>query len=400
MVTGLPHIIPGMRRHPRRFVRAALFPFLITNAVFPGMWLVSVLQNPPATGDWHHLKTVADHFVAGDWSRLYAVGEQALDPRYFWRYPPFALYIVAPLAWLPDLLAYWVLVGMEVVAMAISLRLLQRLEPFREMHSEWLLAIILSAPMLTTLVAGQSSALIMLCIVGAASLWTRGEVTRACAVLGLLAIKPNWGIVFGLLAIVRREWKGAAVMAGVALLLCALSLPLGVQLWADFLGVSVGHSFALAGYETQKLITLKGFLEGTIGRGDMTLILWAIAAVALVVAAVLAWRVPGSPLRHVGVGVLLAISANPYAFFYDALVLAVPATAWWAERDRWARTPWLVVGVLLALIWCWEQWLYSWGAVALAAGIRWRPTVSLVGPATAFWLALAAREAIRGEQSR
>jgi glycosyl transferase family 87 len=385
-----------VRRTPAaRPIRLLLLPFLAVHAIFPALWLINVFRYGPVENDWFHLKTVADHFVAGDWSRLYAVGEQALDPRYFWRYPPFALYVVAPLARLPELWTYWVLVGVELVAVAASLRLLQRLEPFRDMRSEWLLAIILSAPMLTTVVTGQSSALIMLCVVGAASLWTRGEVTRACAVLGLLAIKPNWGIAFGLMALVRREWKGAAAMAGTALLLCVLSLPLGLELWADFLGVSVGQSFALAGYETQKLITLRGFLEGTIGQGDLPLILWAIAAIALVITAVLAWRAPGPPLRHLGIAVLLIISANPYAFFYDALVLAVPATVWWAERDRWARTPWLIVGALLALMWCWEQWLYSWGAFTAAAGISSRPTVSIVGPATAVWLALAAREAMR-----
>ena len=379
----------------RRFLRLVLFPFLAAHAIFPAAWFVGVWRNGPAAGDWHHLKTVADHFVAGDWSRLYAVGEQALDPQYFWRYPPFALYVVAPLAWLPDVWAYLVLVGIEIAAVAASLLLLRRLEPFRDMRGEWLLAIVLSAPMLSVIVTGQSSGLIMLCIVGAASLWTRGKVTLACAVLGLLAIKPNWGIVFGLLAIARGEWKGAAAMAGVAALLCALSLPLGFQLWADFLGVSVGHSFTLQDYEPQKHIMLRGFLEGTLGRGDLTFVLWVFAVAVLVVTAVLAWRTPGSPLRHLGLGVLLAVSANPYAFFYDALVLAVPATVWWAERDRWARTPWLIVGALLALTWCSEQWLYSWGMAAGPAGVRWRPPVSIVGLTTAIWLVLAARDAIR-----
>jgi hypothetical protein len=380
-----------------RSLRVVLFPFLAAQALFPAMWVLSAWRKPPTTGDWHHLKTVADHFVAGDWSRLYAVGEQALDPQYFWRYPPFALYVVAPLAWLPETWAYSVLVGVEIVALAVSLWLLRRLEPFREMRAEWFLAIALSAPMLSTIVTGQSSALIMLCIVGAASLWTRGKVTPACALLGLLAIKPNWGIVFGLLAIVRREWKGATTMAGVAVLLCALSLPLGFQLWKDFFGISVGNSFRLAGYEPQKLITLRGFLEGTLGRGDLTLILWSITAAALVVVAVLAWRAPGSPLRFLGIGVLLAVSANPYAFFYDALVLAIPATAWWAERDRWSRQPWLIVGALIALMWCSEQWLYSWGVLASSAGVQWRPPVSLVGPAAAAWLVFAARQAIRAQ---
>ena len=396
--TGLvtAHHSPGRLS---RSLRVWLFPFLAAQALFPAMWLLTVWRKPPVTGDWHHLKTVADHFVAGDWSRLYAVGEQALDPQYFWRYPPFALYLVAPLAWLPELWAYSVLVAVEIVALGMSLWLLRRLEPFRDMRDEWFLAIVLSAPMLSTIVTGQSSALIMLCIVGAASLWTRGKVTYACALLGLLAIKPNWGIVFGLLAIVRREWKGATVMAGVAVLLCALSLPLGFQLWKDFFGISVGHSFTLAGYEPQKLITLRGFLEGTLGKGDLTLTLWAIAAAALVVGAVLAWRAPGTPLRYAGVGVLLVVSANPYAFFYDALVLAIPATVWWAERDRWSRKPWLIVGGLIALMWCSEQWLYSWGVLAASAGGPWRPPVSIVGLATAIWLILAAREATRPHPS-
>jgi hypothetical protein len=378
-----------------RSLRVGLFPFLAAHALFPAMWLLSVWRRPPTTGDWHHLKTVADHFVAGDWSRLYAVGEQALNPNYFWRYPPFALYLVAPLAWLPEMWAYSFLVGVEIVALAASLWLLRRLEPFREMRAEWFLAIVLSAPMLSTIVTGQSSALIMLCIVGAASLWTRGQFIHACALLGLLAIKPNWGIVFGLMAIVRREWKGAAVMAGVAVLLCVLSFPLGFQLWKDFFGISVGNSFTLADYAPQKLITLRSFLEGTLGRGDLALTVWVIAAAALVVIAVPAWRAPGSPLRCLGIGVLLVVAANPYAFFYDALALAIPATVWWAERDRWARTPWLLVGALLALMWCSEHWLYSWGVAAGVAGMQWRPPVSFVGPATAIWLVLAAGQAKR-----
>jgi hypothetical protein len=287
------------------------------------------------------------------------------------------------------------MVGVEVVARAGARGLLRRVEPFEDMRAEWFLAISLSAPMLGTIVTGQNSAVLLLCIAAAAFLWTKGQVTGACALLGLLAIKPNWGIVFGLMAIVRREWKGAMAMAGVAASLCALALPLGFQLWGDFIGVSVGDSFALVGYDVQKQITLRGFLEGTLGRSDLTLILWAIAAATLVVAAVLAWRAPGSPLRHLGIGVLLAVSANPYAFFYDALTLAIPATVWWAERDRWARKPWLIVGVLLTLAWCSEQWLYSWGMAAMSAGLPWRPPVSIVGLAASIWLVFAACQAVR-----
>jgi hypothetical protein len=378
-----------------RLLRTLLFPCLAVHVIFPAMWVAGAVLNGPAPNDWLHLKIVADHFVAGDWTRLYAVGEQALNPGYYWRYPPFALYLVAPLAWLPRVWAYAVLAGVEVVALGVSLWLLRQLHPFREMRAEWLLAIALSAPALTTIVTGQSSALIMLCVVSAAVLWTRGKPIHACALLGLLAIKPNWGIVFGLMAIVRGDWKGAATMAGVAVLLCVLSLPLGLQLWADFLGTSMSNAAILSDYAPQKLITVRGFLEGMLGRDDLAFILWAIVAAAVTVAAALAWRTQGPPLRHVGIGLLLAVSANPYASFYDGLVLAVPATSWWAERRQWTPTPWLIVGVLLVLIWCSEHWLFSWGVLLAPAGLRWMPPVSIVGPAAAVWLVLAAQQARR-----
>ena len=82
-------------------------------------------------------------------------------------------------------------------------------------------------------------------------------------------------------------------------------------------------------------------------------------------------------------------------FFYDGLVLAVPATVWWTGRERWDRGPWVAAGALLAIIWCSEQWLYTWGVLAASAGRPvWRPAASLVGPAAAIWLVLAARQVL------
>jgi hypothetical protein len=362
------------------------------HAIFPTMWLITVIRSGPVPNDWLLLKVVADHFVAGDWGGLYGTGEQALRPGYFWLYPPFALYVVAPLAWLPEGWAYALLAMVEVVALAGSVWLLRGLEPFRRGRGEWLLAIVLSAPALTTIITGQSSALIMLCVVGAATLWTRGQVTYACALLGLLAIKPNWGVVFGLFALVRGEWKGALAMAGVAVALCVLTVPLGLQIWKDFLGVSMANAEIFANYDVFKFVTLRGFMEGTLGKSNPISVVWAVAAGGLVVAAVLAWRKPGSPLRHLGIGLLLIIAANPYAQFYDALALAVPATVWWAEQNRWRRGPWLAVGTLLAVAWCGEQWLHSWGVLSTAAGLEWHPPVSIVGPVAAVWLVLAATQ--------
>jgi len=372
-----------------------IFPFLVIHAIFPVMWLTAVARNGPVRNDWFHLKIVASHFVAGNWTYLYSIDGHALNPGYFWRYPPFALYLIAPLAWLPDTEAYALLALVEAAALMASVWLLWELEPFGPMRREWLLAIVLSAPALSTVITGQSSALIMLCVVTGASLWTRRHLVLACAVLGLLAIKPNWGAVFGLMAVVRGEWKGAAAMAGVGLLLCLAALPLGLQIWIDFLRTSLANADVLLNYEPQKLITLKGFLEGMFGKSQLTQVAWTVMVLGLIATAICAWRAPGSPLRHLGVALLLAVAANPYASFYDALVLAVPATVWWAERHQWRRRPWLIVAMMLAFAWCGEQWMYSWGAVLRAGGFHWFPRVSLVGPATAVWLILAAQQAMQ-----
>jgi hypothetical protein len=255
-----------------------------------------------------------------------------------------------------------------------------------------MLAIAFSAPALSTVIMGQSSALILLCVVAAVVLWERGRVGTACALLALLVIKPNWGIFFGAYAIAAGHWRGAAVMAAVASAMCLTSLPLGWDVWRGFLGLSGANDQVLLAYEPFKVITLKGFLDAVIGRGALATGIWLSASAGLTLVAARAWRRPGSPLTQLGSVVLLTVAANPHASFYDALVLALPAMAWWAERDRWRPAPWRLVGWLIAIAWCWEQYFYTWGNVIRMAGISAFPPFSVVGPVAAIWLVLAARE--------
>jgi len=252
---------------------------------------------------------------------------------------------------------------------------------------------VLSAPAVTTIMTGQSSALMLLCLVAAGCLWTQGRVVPACALLGLFALKPNWGIAFGLLALTRREWKGAAAMVGVVLAMCLLSAPLGRQLWVDFFRISLANDAVLEGFEPQKQITLKAFFEGVLGMGTAALAAWAVSALGLLATAIAAWRKPGPPMRHLGIAVLLTVAANPYAWFYDGLLLAVPATMWWAERRAWTRGAWLCVGWGIAVAWFAEYWASSWSVLIGGAEPLWLPPVSIVGPLAAVWLVLAARQA-------
>ena len=40
-------------------------------------------------------------------------------------------------------------------------------------------------------------------------------------------------------------------------------------------------------------------------------------------------------LRVVGLGALLCVAANPRLYFYDALVLVVPAARWYLDRTTY-----------------------------------------------------------------
>jgi hypothetical protein len=353
------------------------------------MWIVQLAQYGPRPNDWLHLKIVADHFVGGDWAHLYSTGSDSINPGYLWRYPPFALYLVAPLAWLSPPVAYALLITIEVAALGISLVLLARLAPPpAPLAHIWVLAVVTSAPALSTVIAGQSSGLILLLISVAAWCWTRGRVLVACALLGVLAVKPNWGVFFGLYAIWIGEWRGAAAMAAVAGALCAMSLPLGSELWRGFIDLSLANNELLAPYPAYKVITLKGFIDGLVGPGDTATALWSASIVALAVAAARAWARRRSAVDGLGITVIFAICANPYASFYDALVLTIPAAVWLADRGGSSPRRWSVIGIGLAAFWCGEHYAYTWTNILESVGWSATPLFSVVGPMTAVWLVI------------
>ncbi|MCO4746614.1 MAG: DUF2029 domain-containing protein [Proteobacteria bacterium] len=373
-------------------LRLATFVFLAINALFPILWLIFLPSTGPIHGDWAHLVLVAEHFVRGDWEHLYAVGEHALDPDLYWRYPPFALYAVAPLALLPKTGAYVAMATAGVATLIGAMVLMTKLAPVRGYRVEWALALFASGPAISNLMLGQSAGWLTLGLVVAATLWTRGRVLLACAVLGLFVVKPNWGIFFGVYALWTREWRGAAVMAGVAAGACLSALPLGAQVWTDFFEISLANDAILADYEPYKQITLGAFLKAALGEGSVTTAIWALSQLAMFGAAATVWRHSTDHAHKLGVAVLWLIAANPYASFYDALVLFLPATVWWSAQARWRPGRWNLVGVLIAFAWCWEKAPFTLPFMGIT-DINGTVPFSVVGPCTAAWLLLEAAEA-------
>jgi hypothetical protein len=184
-------------------------------------------------------------------------------------------------------------------------------------------------------------------------------------------------------------------MVGVALLLVATTIPLGTELWFDFLEASTRNTDVILQYKEYKLITVQGFLVGLFGRTELASAAWAAAAVMLLIAAAIHWRTPDAPFRHIATVVLLAIATNPYMSFYDALLLVLPATVWWCDRKRWRQSRWLFVGALIGIAWIWEHLAHSWSPAFALAGWEITLPFSLIGPIAAVWLLVAAGQSRR-----
>jgi hypothetical protein len=364
---------------------------------FPVVWLTLLLQHGPRGNDWLQFHLTATQFVSGDWSDLYTQRLDTAHPGYFWRYPPYVLLLIAPFAWTTATVTYGVLAASGGLAILASLVILARMRPVPE-PGLWTLAIVLSAPALTTIITGQLSALLLLCVVAAAALWDRGRIRAAGMVLGLLAIKPNLGVFFAVYLIARRQWRAAAAMFSVFGVLTLATVPLGSELWRDFVRVSMSNVDTAGWYHAYKLITLKGFF-GAVFQNSLATSLWIGVSIGLLAATVWSWfRRRSDPVAQLAQAMLLAVAASPYGFFYDALLLVFPATAWWWARGHWNGVRWRLIGALLLLTWCWEHASHTWVELFAMAGWRYRLPFSLVGVVAAAWLVVSLLEAETSDQ--
>src|SRR5687768_11811675 len=107
--------------------------FLIICCVHQALWVLflyyALVMNPSAVlgRDWFTLREVAQAFVAGAWDKVYDDLPVPGGVNFF-RYPPFVLYIIAPLGLVPTMAAYAIVCVVQIIAAAGMLNLLFRLQ--------------------------------------------------------------------------------------------------------------------------------------------------------------------------------------------------------------------------------------------------------------------------------
>lgn len=274
--------------------------------------------------------------AAYDSERVYAehqriLGEQ--EPPYWpFLYPPAFIFIAMGLAGAPYL-AGWL--GWMAATLAAYGAAMQRLAPG---GFALLLAIALPAAY-TNFLHGQNGFLIAALFAAGMHCLQEKKPVLAGLALGLLAIKPQYGVLIPIALAAGGQWRAFGAAAAAALATLALpTVAFGADIWAGFFEVmraariEVMEAGAIGFEKIQSVFAQARFLGAPVATAyalhGATLI-----GVALFVGQL--WRGPArADVKAAGL-IVASVLATPYAVDYDLVMLA-PAMAF-LIRDGVAR---------------------------------------------------------------
>jgi alpha-1,2-mannosyltransferase len=240
-------------------------------------------------------------------------------PFFGWHYPPFFFAIAFAVAALPYALglSLW-LVGSLVAYLAAIRAILPR--------GETLLVASAFPAVLVNIGHGQNGFFTAALLGGALQL-IDNRPALAGVLIGLLAYKPQFGVLIPVALLAGRRWSTiAAAAATVAALVLISFAALGGEVW---------HSFAGSLNFTQSVVLEQGgtgwekiqsaFAAARNWGADVATAYAIQTALAIVVAATLAWLWHGTnaiELKAAGLAVA-SLLATPYVLDYDLVVMAV-----------------------------------------------------------------------------
>ena len=304
---------------PRMFVLAyvaslialfALTPGMIDSADFVAFWSAGVLTlggNPAGAFDAKAIAAAQQLAVPG------------LEKLFLWHYPPTFQLVTMPLALLPYLTSYLVFVAGSLVLFVAALR---PLVPHRD---GWIILLALPGTFICVM-HGQNS-LVSAALLGTAIMTIDRRPVVAGICIGLLAYKPQLGVLFPLVLALTGRWRVIGAAAATTAVFVALSvLAFGLDLWGVFFrNLSVVREVTEAGLlpwgkmpSAFVFLRMLGVPQGAAYAGQAIVAIAAAAAVALV------WWRCGATLLAGATLVTGTMLLTPYTFDYEMAILAVP----------------------------------------------------------------------------
>jgi hypothetical protein len=306
-----------------------------------------------------------------DFSNVYAAGTYVLDgqpaapfdpPRqyareqaifgpatqfYGWHYPPFFLAVAASLATMP----YWLaLIVWQGTTFGLYLWSMRSIPGTRD--PLWLL-LALAFPAVFINLGQAHNGFLTAALFGAALIQLDKRPWLSGLFFGLLAYKPQFGLLIPLALIASGRWRVIfAAAATVALLALAVTLAFGTEVWTAFLiSTKFTRDVVLEQGQTgwYKIQSVFSWVRMWGGSASLAYTLQGATIAAVAAALIWLWRSQAAfPLKAAAliVGCLLA---TPYGLDYDLMLLA-PAIAYLCI-DGMARgfAPWQKT--ILAVLW-------------------------------------------------
>lgn len=267
-------------------------------------------------------------------------------------YPPTFILLVAPLAYFPYLLSWFLWLGVTAVPYLAAMR---RILPGR---FAWPVALA-APPAFYNVIYGQTGFLTAGLIALGLSLLRRNPVW-AGIFIGLASVKPHLGALIPLAFIAGGHWRAfaSAALTVIATIVASL-IVFGDDPWFAFIGTSLFHmeGFSYGAYNYLPMTTVLS----TLRMADVSLgSAWLGQNISTTLMAVLVawawWRGRKRPdLLGLQAAILCMTTplALPMAYLYD-LVLLVPAAAWaWQDMHKHGAQTWekaALAGTLSALL--------------------------------------------------
>ncbi|MBN8988270.1 MAG: DUF2029 domain-containing protein [Rhizobiales bacterium] len=256
--------------------------------------------------------------------KLQRAAEEALFegrrlPFYGWHYPPFFFAVAVLVAALPYI---WGLAAWLIASLAAYLAVMRAILPRPE---TWLVAAAFPA-VLVNIGHGQNGFLTA-ALFGGAMLWLDRRPWLAGVLIGLLAYKPQFGVLIPIALVVSGRWRtiGAAT-ATVAVLVAVSFAAMGSGIWQaffdsmNFTQTIILEQGATGWHKIQSVFAAARMWDASIQTAYA-----AQAALFAVLAATLAWLWHSDAAFDLKIAALAVASllATPYVMDYDLMVLAV-----------------------------------------------------------------------------
>ncbi|HET7681998.1 MAG TPA: glycosyltransferase family 87 protein [Xanthobacteraceae bacterium] len=270
----------------------------------------------------------------------------AHTPFYGWCYPPFLLFVAAALALMPYLTALfvWQATTFPLYLLAIwaifssSLPNQHRGDSKPSLFDElvrsrmWLLLAV-SFPAVFVNLAHGHNGFLTAALMGFALLWLDRRPIVAGILFGLLAYKPQFGLLIPLVLIATDRWKTfAAAAATVGMLALAATLAFGPQVWpAFFASTAFTREVVLeaGGTGWYKIQTVFSWVRMWGGPIPLAYTVQILVTLVCALAVTWLWRSRSSARLKAAGLIFASLLSTPYSLDYDLLVLA-PAIAFWA----------------------------------------------------------------------